>query len=218
MPARQACSYACKVTTYKNSPSLVDNTAEVQAQGEGVGEAWIPDQNCLSAREEWGNFDCVLVAWMPGRSTTCCLCSHCSLAADTAKDLISFARSLKEEPSQARISSRVFVYFRRLCLADGTWLSCSWTTPKMNGTQTAAVNQSVMLIARTSFEGSPLAKHHKLISSKPISGCFIDIILLRLSYQYSCLLKDIAFKFNCTDASVLLEFNGRLKKLIFPLI
>ena len=38
-PARQACSYACKVTTYKSSPSLVDNTAEVQAQGEGVGEA-----------------------------------------------------------------------------------------------------------------------------------------------------------------------------------
>lgn len=38
-PARQACSYACKVTTCKNSPSLVDNTAEVQAQGEGEGEA-----------------------------------------------------------------------------------------------------------------------------------------------------------------------------------
>ena len=38
-PAHQACSYACKVTTYKNSPSLVDNTAEAQVQGEGVVEA-----------------------------------------------------------------------------------------------------------------------------------------------------------------------------------
>lgn len=37
--ARLVGSCACKVMTCTNSPSLVGNTAEVPAQGEGVGEA-----------------------------------------------------------------------------------------------------------------------------------------------------------------------------------
>lgn len=75
-----------------------------------------------------------------------------------------------------------------------------------------------MLIVRISFEGFLLVKYYKFILLKLIFGCFIDIILLCLSYYYSCLFKDIVFKFNCIDVSVFLEFNGRFKKLIFFLI